>query len=776
LNSLEENEYKIVPGRGLNNYTAINLRQNYLKEAGYDIDKICQSNLDYNSVKNNIESVIGSVELPVGIVGPLLFCDKGQNEFVFTVAGTLEGALIASLNRGAKVISLSNGFSARFIHQKMLRVPLFILDNDADAIIFNRWAIKNFERIKEVAQSYSNHAKLIEIAPVISENNVHLRFVYTTGDASGQNMTTTCTWHAMLWIVETFRNETGINIRDFIIEGNGSSDKKASELMINHGRGCCIEAECFLNEEIINKVLRTSSEKILKFYNPSLKISANDGMLGYNINVANAVAAIFVATGQDLGSIPESSVADFFIEKTVSGLHCRLRLYSLVIGTVGGGTAQLKQNEALKIMNCEGKGKIERFAKLIAGFALSLEISTYSAIVSGEFAKAHEKLGRNKPVDWLTKSEITEKFVRNALNGKIKGSEIISVSLCETTTLDNGILTNITQRTNKKLIGFIPIEIKSANSKTERILIKSKSLDIDTIKGLHLMAASVDPQLSDLISRYKEDLEYSGLQTKEIKLYELLDKNNFTDIPEYYGSYCNPEREIYLLFQEFFDKNQMLLSDSENHPELWSDNIIKSVISKINKIHNFLNDSSITDSLPEIKQFEPWNSKPLYVKMIEIINAENKQSDFSKMYVYIEDLEQDFHELEMPLTIIHNDFNPRNVAIRKDKRVCIYDWELAVKNIPHRDIMEFLCFALPENFEEDRFMSFVDFYYNLLLQYSPSLNYEMHIKACKYSIKEFLICRAAFYKVSEILMKLKFGDRIIKNSLRMIEILGQKPE
>jgi len=773
VKSFKNIEYKTVPGRGLGTMSAINIRQDYLRKIGFEIDKISRCNLEYADINNNIESVIGSIEIPVGIVGPLLFNDKENFENVYTIAGTLEGALVASMNRGAKAISLSNGFSAHVYHQKMVRAPLFILKTTEQANLFTAWIAQNFDQIKEVAQSYSNHAILIEILPYSSDNDVHLRFVYTTGDAAGQNMTTTCTWHAMLWIVENFKLDTDIEIKDFVIEGNGSSDKKASHFMIDHGRGVSVEAECTLSDDVIHKVLRTSSDQILKFYQPSCKIAKNDGMLGFNINVANAIAAIFVATGQDLGSIPESSVANLILKKHKTGLTLKLKLHSLVIGTVGGGVSQAKQNEALKIMDCAGKDKLERFAKLIAGFALALEISTYSAIVSGEFAKAHEKIGRNKPVDWLTKADLTEDFVKKCLDGKLNSKKIESIKINLTNNQDNGILTNITQRVTKKLIGFIPLKIETKDSQINHVLIKSKSLDTDTIKGLHLMAASVDPKLSDLLFEYKNKLEYHNLHKKEMQVYNLLESNNWDIIPKFHGKYTNQSRESYLIFQEFFDKSQMRLLDSENHPEDWSDKLIKQTITTINQLHSFFS-TKLNDELKDIQQFKPWESKPLYIKMAEIVNSETDNPDFQKMFSYVYELENAFENLKTPISLIHNDFNPRNVAIRNDGRACIYDWELTIKNIPHRDILEFLCFVMPENFDSQRLTLFIDFYYNLLIANNPDYKYSEHIKACLYAIKEFMVCRAAFYKVSEILMKLKFGDRIMVNSMRMIEILEEK--
>lgn len=764
--------YEIIPGRGLVTKSAIGLRLDYFKKNGFELDDISRYFLDHTSVQNNIESFIGTVEIPIGIVGPLLYCEKGINEFVYSGAGTLEGALVASMNRGAKAISFSGGFTATIVHQRMVRAPLFMLANSIDANIFQKWLATKFDAIKDIAEKFSNHAKLQDISAILIDNNVHVKFAYTTGDAAGQNMTTTCTWHSMLWIVENFLIETGIEIPHFVIEGNGSSDKKVSKYLVDHGRGIHVIAECFLEEDVIKKVLRTSSEDIYRCYIPSLAMTQMDGMLGFNINVANAVAAIFVATGQDLASIHESGIGILNVRKTENGLALKLTLPSVVIGTIGGGTALPDQNEGLKIMDCSGNGKIERFAKLIAGFALSLEISTYSAIVSGEFAKAHEKLGRNKPVNWLLKNELKPSFLIECLKGSFHDDSITTIEI-QNGLIENGILTNITQRVNKKLTGFIPITIFFSSGQKENLLIKSKALDIDVIKGLHLMAASIDPSLSDLIYKSRKNLEYSNCHLKELSIYKCLSDNGFKNMPRYYGKHINTSREIYLLFQERLNIDELQLLDSENSPDKWTLTLIQNTIRSINQLHTFFSNAEIQKTLPEVKRFEPCKSMAFYKKMISIICQEDNRKEYVYLNQYIDDLENENATLNFPVTIIHNDFNPRNVAIRKDGTACIYDWELAVINIPHRDIIEFLSFVLPSDFKEEIFIGHLKFYYQLVQKEHPTISEEDWRKGYIYALKEFLVTRATFYKVSEILMKLKFADRIMLNAIRMISILSK---
>ncbi|MDH5609479.1 MAG: phosphotransferase, partial [Cyclobacteriaceae bacterium] len=704
-------ESLIIPGRGLGTQRAIQARREYLEENGYAIESISRHFLPPSAVQHNIESFIGTTEIPLGIVGPLLFRDNNHDEYAYAAAGTLEGALIASMNRGARAISLSKGFTATIMYQRMVRAPLFLFRHTQEAAIFDMWVQKKQEAIQHVAEGYSNHAKLTALHTHVIGPDVHVKFVYTTGDAAGQNMTTTCTWHAMLWIVEHFLKETGIEIPHFVIEGNGSSDKKASRYLIEHGRGIGVTAECFLEEPVIQKVLRTHSRDICRFYSPSVQMAQQDGMLGYNINVANAIAAIFVATGQDLASIQESGTGLLEVQQKPGGLALRLTLPSLVIGTVGGGTSLPDQHEGLAIMGCAGAGKVERFAKLIAGFALALELSTYSAIVSGEFAKAHEKLGRNRPVKWLLKSELNETMIRSCLGNQIGGLAIRQVRVYDNLPVENGIITQITQRVNNKLTGFIPARVTLESGATIPVLIKSKALDLDVIKGLHLMAASIDPRLSDLLYANRHQLEYWTCHEKELRLYWLLSENGVKTIPAYYGNFHHPGREIYLLFQEYLNADQMDLFDAENTPERWTKTHIHHVISAISDIHLLLHDRKNQKVLAAIPLFEPWKSSPLYHKMADILCQENENSGYEALHTYIDTLESLHASLQLPLTVIHNDFNPRNVAIRKNGLPCIYDWELAVKNIPHRDIVEFLCFALPLDFEKQVFYDYLDYHF-----------------------------------------------------------------
>ncbi len=778
----------IIPGRGFNTRTAIELRANYLQSIGIQLQEISQYTLDIKSIQNNIESFIGCTEIPVGIVGPLwinLDCKPNENsipEMVFTAVGTLEGALVYSMNRGAKVLSKAGGVNTQFHSQCMLRSPMFIMDSAESAQRLMSWVSQEFNAIKLFAEEFTNHGELLRIDPELDEQYLHLRFYFNTGDASGQNMTTACTWHATLYIQSHFDALYPNQILDFVVEGNGASDKKISQHNIQHGRGCKVSAECEVHDSVIREVLRTTSDDILKFLEPSKRLAQKDGMVGYNINVANAIAAIFVATGQDLASIHESGTGFLEVRRTEIGLHLKLTLPNLVVGTVGGGTHLAKQSEALALMGCKGSGKIKRFAQLIAGFALGLEISTYAAIVSGEFAKAHEKLGRNKPINWLLKSEIDVDFLSACLKST-KAPKIESLEWVELPGMDHGILSQLSGRVNKKLNGYFPLRVNSQPNGL--LLLKVKSLSDEVIKGLQLVAASINTRIAELLVTHKIQLEYHRCHTKEIAINRFLLQSKYPFSPEHYGDWQDDQREIFLLLQEYIQPASVVLLNSENSPELWSETWIKNTLLAIHQFH--LLSKKVSSHALEIPLQKPWLNQALYQEICATLvnhlrhQLRSKPSQACTIteeeiqwleWVVTINLEEEYRSIQIEPTLIHNDFNPRNIMILHDGTPCIYDWELCMRDFPHRDVVELLCFVLTPETSWSELNEYLQFYRDC----TPYYPWPASLQAFRYALKCLIVSRFNFYEVSGIVSSYDFSTRVLKTAIHLANLLDTKDQ
>ncbi|MEJ2779249.1 hydroxymethylglutaryl-CoA reductase (NADPH) [Stygiolobus sp. RP850M] len=353
--------------------------------------------LDYAEIKNrNAENVIGAVQVPMGVIGPLrVNGDYARGEFYVPLA-TTEGALIASVNRGAKAVTLSGGTRVKIIFDGMTRAPVFKLDSIIDVVDFIDWVKKHYEDLKHIAESTTSHGKLISVEPYVLGNNVWLRFIYDTGDAMGMNMATIATEKVCEYIEENFGRA-----RCLAVSGNMCSDKKQSIVNSLHGRGKTVVAEALIPNDIITKVLKSDKNLI---HEVNLRKNWAGGaragtFFQYNAHFANIIAAIFLATGQDMAQVVESSSGYTWTEVRENGIYISVTLTSLEVGTVGGGTRLPTQREALSIMGVYGSGNppgsnAKKFAEIIASTVLAGELNLLSALANKELGKAHLKLGR----------------------------------------------------------------------------------------------------------------------------------------------------------------------------------------------------------------------------------------------------------------------------------------------------------------------------------------------------------------------------------------------
>lgn len=344
--------------------------------------------------KGNIENFTGVAQVPIGIVGPIkIDGEYAQGEFVVPMA-TTEGTLIASYNRGIKLLNASGGIRTTIADDAMQRAPVFVFNNARHARDFVSWVDRNLAHIRLEAENTSSIAKLRYIEPFLASKFAYLRFNFTTGDAAGQNMVGRATFAACNWIIQQYTDHT---IEHFYLESNFATDKKSSQINILHTRGKRVIAEAIVKREHLQNIMRVDPESL----NYHAKISTVGAFLsGANNNGAhspNAITAIFIATGQDVANVAEASAAVLYTEFTPErDLYVSVTLPSLIVATYGGGTGLPTQRECLEIMGCYGKGKVGKLAEIIAAVVLAGELSLGAAISSSDWVASHEKYGRNR--------------------------------------------------------------------------------------------------------------------------------------------------------------------------------------------------------------------------------------------------------------------------------------------------------------------------------------------------------------------------------------------
>lgn len=339
----------------------------------------------------NIENFIGYAQIPIGIAGPLKMNGQyAKGEFQIPLA-TTEGALVASYNRGAKVLSIVGGVKTFIIDEGVQRSPSFHFESTEELLRFKSWIDEQHSVFKFLTRQSSNYATLKKITCIIEANKLILLLEFYTGDAAGQNMVTFCTEEICKYIL---RN-SNVRPQKWYIESNFCGDKKANHHAFQNVRGKKVVAEAVIPAQIVRDVLKTRVSDIEAYWKSSLLSQIQSGAIGAQGHVANGLTALFIACGQDVACVSEASVGIGRLEATASGdLYASLTLPNLIVGTVGGGTGLATQNECLKILDCNGAGNSQKFAEICAGLALAGELSIAAAIAAGHFASAHQKLGR----------------------------------------------------------------------------------------------------------------------------------------------------------------------------------------------------------------------------------------------------------------------------------------------------------------------------------------------------------------------------------------------
>ncbi len=368
------------------------------KSLNVKLEHIGHYSIDFNDViGHNCENTIGVIQIPVGIVGPLLIHGDYAKGYFYIPLATTEGALIASVNRGAKIVTECGGARCKVLRDGMTRAPLFKLSSVIDAYEFTRWVNEHFKEIKREAEATSRFAKLLRIEPYVIGNNVWLRFVFTTGDAMGMNMVTIAVDKAISYILNNYSKA-----RLVTISGNLCIDKKPGIVNVLQGRGKTVISEVSIPRKYLNEKFNLEPEHVVEInVRKNLLGSSLAGSVSHNAHFANIIAAIFIATGQDVAQVVESSIGFTWSEVVNDHLYFSITLPSLEIGTIGGGTRLPCQKEALSILGVAGSGdppgtNALKFAEIIAATVLAGELNLLIALARNELARAHEKYGRGK--------------------------------------------------------------------------------------------------------------------------------------------------------------------------------------------------------------------------------------------------------------------------------------------------------------------------------------------------------------------------------------------
>ena len=360
------------------------------------------------------EALTGVSVIPTAVIGPLTISlgdyeltepdgalvERGrQTDEVYVPLAHTEGSLSDSLYRGARAAAESGGFRTEVLRDRMTRASAFVCRSAEDAAALARWVEAELPKMREWLAArdedwISRYAKLREVETYVAGPLCHVLWAFTTGDACGPNMMTRNAYALNMGYV---MEHAPLKPERAILEANMGGDKKPSHRYFERGgHGKTVIAEVTLTDEAVRRVLRTTIDDLLELSWAGTHGAVASGMQSVAFTPATAIAAVFAATGQDLGMVGTSSMAHGTGKRVEGGLNAAIRLPGLEVGTVGGGTTLPYARAWLGLMDCAGPGKVYRFAQIVAAATLALEISASSAMAtsgSENFFKAHFERG-----------------------------------------------------------------------------------------------------------------------------------------------------------------------------------------------------------------------------------------------------------------------------------------------------------------------------------------------------------------------------------------------
>lgn len=385
-----------IPRSRDNDYTRemSEARRQFLREqTGAKLTHIGKYSFDPSMLPGNIENFVGVAQVPIGVAGPLqVNGEYARGQFYIPLA-TTEGTLVASYNRGMKLLRESGGVTTTISDDAMQRAPVFVFKSARDARDFGAWIEENFDELKRHADATTRVGKLRDIEQYSASRFLFLRFNFTTGDAAGQNMVGKATKAACDWIRSVYPG-----VENYYLESNLATDKKSSRINMLHTRGKRVTAEARIPAPLVQEMMHTSVDEI---YRARQVLNLGGLLAGVNNNgnhSPNGIAAMFIATGQDVANVAESSAAIVHSELTpLGGFYYSITIPSLIVATYGGGTGLATQRECLELLGCYGRGGVRKFAEIVAATILCGELSLGTAVIAEEWVASHDKYGRNRP-------------------------------------------------------------------------------------------------------------------------------------------------------------------------------------------------------------------------------------------------------------------------------------------------------------------------------------------------------------------------------------------
>jgi hydroxymethylglutaryl-CoA reductase (NADPH) len=396
--------YRISNEAGNENVAAAARRKYLEKRYSTRLIHTAINSIDLDDANNrNIENVIGATQVPVGFAEILVngeYATKDQKRPIFLA--TTEGKLVAGVNRGAAAINKSGGATTRILKNGMTRSVILETKTVVDSWSATQF-IKSAAGRALIAKTFSESTKYLTLQDIEVYNTGRLLFIVYSADTSaamGMNMLTIASSKATRAVVDHLAKRR-IRLSLITESGNMCVDKKPSMINVIRGRGISVIAEATIKKKVLKDYFRADAKKIDELNHAKNYVGSSlAGSTAHNAHVANILAAIFIAYGQDAAQVVDgvNALDDTKAQKN-GDLYISVYIPALEVGTYGGGTRRETQRELLTATGVYGegdsKGKTKmKFAEIIAAAVLAGELNLLAAQAGMELSSSHASLKR----------------------------------------------------------------------------------------------------------------------------------------------------------------------------------------------------------------------------------------------------------------------------------------------------------------------------------------------------------------------------------------------
>jgi hydroxymethylglutaryl-CoA reductase (NADPH) len=275
---------------------------------------------------------------------------------------------------------------------RMRRAPVFTFADLRETTLVALWVRENVQRLRAAAEATSRHATLLAAEPIVEGNHLYLDCAYATGEAAGQNMVTFATEALCAELLAC----SPVRPRSFAVESNASGDKKATSSVLLATRGRRVCADATVPAALLEERLRVTPALLAAYWRTGAVAAALTGTVGMQGMYANALAAFYLATGQDVACVAESAVGITRFDVAPDGaLYACVTMPNVIVATVGGGTGLPTQHAAARLL-ARGDEPLtaDALAEIVAAVVLAGEISLVAALCAHEFSSAHHRFAR----------------------------------------------------------------------------------------------------------------------------------------------------------------------------------------------------------------------------------------------------------------------------------------------------------------------------------------------------------------------------------------------